>query len=223
MPRSARVVIPGIGHHVTQRGNRRAQVFFGQRDYRMFLGLLERYAGEHELGVVAYCLMPNHVHLVAVPSKPESLAAALKPVHLRYAQHVNWTQDVSGRLWQGRFYSAPLDERHFWAAVRYAERNPVRAGLVEDAWDYRWSSAAAHCGMRHEPLLSGDLERADHVGDWSAWLSDGDDEEAMRSLRRNTRTGRPCGGEGFVARLEALTGRRLTARAVGRPKREPKK
>ena len=131
MPRMARVVIPGCPHHLTQRGNRREDVFFTAADRQRYLELLAEYAEKHGLAVQAYCLMTNHVHLVVVPRAEASLGAALKPVHMRYAQHVNWTQHIGGRLWQGRFFSCPLDEEHLWAAVRYVECNPVRAGMGE--------------------------------------------------------------------------------------------
>ena len=114
----------------------------------------------------------------------------------------------NGHLWQGRFYSTPLDEPHFWSAVRYVERNPVRAKLVRKAHRYPWSSASAHCGLRRDPLLAGNLEQADHVGDWATWLAE-EGEQADAEIRRGTRTGRPCGSEEFVRHLEALLGRRL--------------
>ena len=163
-------------------------------------------------------LMTNHVHLVVVPETVVSLCGALKPVHLRYAQEFNRRMGVGGVLWQGRFYSTPLDDRHFWAAVRYVERNPVRAGLVKRAWEYPWSSAAHHCGLRGDDLVSGDLEQSDHVDHWKAFLRT-EDEEEVRVLRARTRTGRPCGDEGFVSRLERLVGRRLLPAKGGRPRK----
>ncbi|HUU58732.1 MAG TPA: transposase, partial [Phycisphaerae bacterium] len=116
MPRIARVIVPGCAHHVTQRGNRREDVFFTDVDRRRYLELLGEYAAEYRLAVQAYCLMSNHVHLVVVPFDSPSLSGALKPLHLRYAQHVNRTRGLTGRLWQGRFFSCPLDEEHLWAA-----------------------------------------------------------------------------------------------------------
>jgi len=220
MPRMARVVIPGIAHHVTQRGHRREDVFFSDADRRRYLELLGQYASEHALAVQAYCLMTNHLHLIVVPATPESLSRALKPVHLRYAQETNHRRQVSGVLWGGRFFSCPLDERHFWSAVRYVERNPVRAGLERQAWRYPWSSAAAHCGLRRDPLLSGELEQSDEIGHWQSWLCDEDDEEALATLRRCTRTGRPAGGESFVKKLEALCGRLLRPKPAGRRRRK---
>jgi putative transposase len=99
----------------------------------------------------------------------------LKPLDLRYAQHLNWTQGTSGRLWQGRYFSCPLDEEHAWAAIRYVERNPVQARMVRRAENYAWSSAAAHCGMREDPVLSClPKGRPVEVVDWSAWLANAD-------------------------------------------------
>ena len=214
MPRLARVVVPGVPHHVTQRGNRRCDVFEDDRDRAMYLSLLREYAGRYALDIQAYCLMTNHVHFVAVPRSGESLGRTFRDTHQAYAAKFNRKTGETGHLWQGRFFSCPLDERHFWSAVRYVERNPVRAGVVKAAWQYRWSSAAGHCGLRDDALLNGDLEQADHVGDWRAFLRE-EDDEAVRELRRTTRTGRPCGTESFVKRLENLLARPLTKRKSG--------
>ena len=219
MPRMARIVVTDCPHHVTQRGNRREEVFFTDADRLRCLELLKAYADKHGLGVQAYCLMSNHLHLVVTPRTEASLAGTLRPVFLRYAQHINWTQGLSGRLWQGRFFSCPLDERHFWEAVRYVERNPVRARLVRKAERYAWSSAAAHCGLRADGLLADAAELAAQVGDWSAWLREGQDDAMVRAIRGGTRTGRPVGSEPFVRRLERMLGRVLRPRKGGRPRK----
>lgn len=222
MPRRARVVIAGCPHHVTQRGNRRQDVFFTDADRQRYLALLLEYSGTYGLAVEAYCLMANHVHLVAVPRTQAALAGALKPLHMRYAQHVNRAQGLSGRLWQGRFYSCPLDELHLWTAVRYVERNPVRAGLTARAEDWPWSSAGGHCGLRADPL-TGDpcgLHQQVPPESWSAWLAEPWEEEELERLdriRSGTFTGRPAGGQAFLDRLEALVGRLLRPRKRGRP------
>ncbi len=184
MSRRARIVLAGVPHHVTQRGNHRQQVFFDDADRLAYLDWLRLYSAEEAVSVLAYCLMPNHIHLVAVPAKPDALRRALKPLHGRYAHRVNRELAWHGHLWQGRFHSAPLDESHLWAAVRYVERNPVRAGLVEIAQRYPWSSAAAHCGLRHDPVLSAEARwqrQIEAVGDWSAWLAAGDTQETVPS------------------------------------------
>ena len=221
MPRIARVVIADVPHHVTQRGNRGGDIFFSEKDRQRYLELLGRYAAERGLGIVAYCLMTNHVHLVAVPPAPYVLGTVLRPVHLRYAQHVNWTQHVTGRLWQGRFFSCPMDEAHALAAIRYVEQNPVRAGLVSKAEEYPWSSAAAHAGRRGDGLLSdptGLIESAG-ISDWGAWLRERDDPETIGQLREKTRTGRPLGSTEFSERLEQLTRRILQPQKGGRPRK----
>ncbi len=217
MPRMARVVVPGVPHHITQRGNRRENIFFVKSDYRRYLRLLGEYVEDRGFDVLAYCLMPNHVHLVAVPHDEGSLAAVLKPVHLRYAQHVNRSQSYSGRVWQGRFYSCPLDGGHTAAAIRYVECNPVRAGLASRATSYEWSSAAAHAGMRRDRLLATGIESWVPVEDWSEWLKEAEPDELPEQLRLHTRTGRPLGDKGFVQELEKLSGRRLHALPRGRP------
>src|SRR5512143_1905780 len=178
MPRMARVVVPGIPHHLTQRGNHREDIFFNDGDRQRYLQLLLEYSAKHGMKTLAYCLMTNHVHLVSVPTGADTFARAMKPVNLRYAQHVNWNKGICGRLWQGRFFSCPLDEEHLWAAIRYVERNPVRVRLARRAEQYPWSSAAAHCGLRSDPVLAPLPElRPFWTADWSGWLAEKEDEK----------------------------------------------
>lgn len=220
MPRHARFVHPGVPHHVTQRGNRRGQVFFTVADHRAYLRWLREYASAHGVEVLAYCLMSNHVHLVVVPTRKDSLHRALHHLHMRYAQNLNRRHGWKGHVWQGRYFACVLDEPHFWAAVRYVERNPVRAGMVRRAEDYAWSSARAHCGLRADPIL--DLSHLwerqfSGIGNWSAWLAAGDDAQAINELRADTRKGLPCGSRQFIESLEATTGRTLRRKPRGRP------
>jgi putative transposase len=216
----ARVVVPGLPHHLTQRGNRREDVFFDDGDRQHYLHLLIEYSAKHGLETLAYCLMTNHVHFVSVPARADSLARVFKPVDLRYAQHINWDQGISGRLWQGRYYSCPLDEEHLWAAIRYVERNPVRARLVRKAEQYPWSSAASHCSRRTDPVLAPLPERRPPgAEDWAAWLAEKEDDKMLLRLRLCTRTGRPIGSKQFIAKLESRLGRRLEARPLGRPRK----
>ncbi len=148
MPRIARTVFADIPHHVTQRGNRRENVFFTEGDRDAYLELLTEYCRDHEVKILAYCLMTNHVRLVAVPRQEDGLQCVFKPVDMRHAQYINRQHGWSGHLWQGRFFSSPLDEAYLWFCVRHVERNPVRAGMAERAEDYPRSSAAAHCGLK---------------------------------------------------------------------------
>ena len=222
MPRIARVVVPGLPHHITQRGNRRADVFFDDHDRRRYLFLLGRYAERHGLAIWAYCLMTNHVHFVVVPATEGSLGRAFRDAHQAYAAWLNRKMRESGHLWQGRFFSCVLDDPHVWACVRYVERNPVRAGLVGRAEDWPWSSAAAHCGHREDPLLS-PVQMPWPVPDWPEYLRD-EDAAATAVIRRRTSTGRPCGSQAFVEHLESALGRLLAPRKPGRkPKRNEHK
>ena len=134
MPRIARTVIPGVPHHVTQCGNNRQDVFFVNDDHRVYLSFLREQAARFGLRVLGYCLMTNHVHLIAVPETPEGLRRAMGEAHRRYTRRVNFREGWRGHLWQGRFGSSPMDERHTVAALRYVERNPVRAGLCRVPW-----------------------------------------------------------------------------------------
>jgi putative transposase len=166
--------------------------------------------------------MTNHIHLVAVPSTSDGLQRVLKPLHMRYAQRINRARGWKGHLWQGRFFSSPLDEAYLWAAVRYVERNPVRAGLVRHAENYRWSSAAAHCGKRGDELLnpqSGLSGKFSEIEDWSTWLAEGDEAGELETLRCNVEKGLPCGSNGFVQKLGRQVGRMLEYRPRGRPKK----
>ena len=217
MPRRGRVVFPGVPHHVTQRGNHRERVFFSPGDPESYLYLLREHAKQLGIDIAAYCLMPNHVHLVVVPSTAHAMHYALKAVNGQYAQRINRMRDQKGHLWQGRYFSSPLDESHFSNAVRYVELNPVDAGMVVAAEDYAWSSAAAHCGIREDPILRPRQEFNVLAGivDWSRWLAKGVAEEVRQTLRRHTSQNVPCGSPEFVARLELAAGRQLRYRPHG--------
>ena len=154
MPRRARVVFAGLPHHITQRGNRGADVFFSDEDRLTYLDWLTEYADRHDVEILAYCLMDNHVHLIAVPAAEPGLQNVMKPLHMRYAQRLNRHNGWVGHVWQGRYYSAPLDEPYLWTATRYVERNPVRAGLVGRAEEFAWSSAAGHCGLKADRVVT---------------------------------------------------------------------
>lgn len=221
MPRRARVVFENIPHHVTQRGVNRSTVFFERGDGAAYLALLRDYSGRYSVEIVAYCLMPNHVHLVLVPSTVDGLHRALKAVHGRYATRLNRIRDRVGHLWQNRYYSSPLDSQYFLNAVRYVELNPVKAKLVGRAEDYEWSSAAAHCGGRRDPLVEAKPRSVlfDGIQDWSQWLSTGLNDESAAVLRSNARQNLPCGSDSFVKSLEQQAGRPLRPRGCGRPRK----
>ena len=211
--------MPGFTHHITQHGNRKMDVFERSEDRLAYLRFLKQYADKHNLSIYAYCLMTDHIHRVAVPGDGEALGKALRDTHTVYAMYFNTRTQLTGHVWQGRFYSSPLDEQHLWAAVRYVERNPVKAGIVERAEQYRWSSAAAHCGLCAEDLLSADFPPTGVVEDWSAWLAQPDEESVTDYVRRQTHTGRPCGSELFLTQLENLLNSKVRP---GKPGRKPK-
>jgi putative transposase len=218
-----RVVVPGLPHHVTQRGNNRQDVFFTDDDRRAYLTLLLGQSRRHGLAVRGYCLMSNHVHLVVVPEEPRSLARALAGVHLQFAQRMNRLHGRSGHLWQNRFYSCPLEPEHELMAVRYVERNPVRARLVRLPWRYPWSSAAAHCGEANPENPAGLLDRAVWsrrytAAEWRRILLQPGEEALTTRLRRSTFNGRPLGGDRFIAKLEVRLRRRLRPLKIGRPR-----
>lgn len=222
MPRSTRIIYADIPHHVTQRGNRRGQVFFSNADYQAYLHWLREYCAKLDVAVIAYCLMTNHVHLILVCKAKAAMPRLLKALNARFARRVNRMREWSGHLWQGRYFSSALDGPHFRAAVRYVERNPVRAGLVNRAEDYPWSSAFAHCGLGRDPVLTGDsrwLRHLNDITDWSAWLAAGDDQKALKTLRDRARTSLPCGSNEFIESLEAEHGRALRPRSRGRPRK----
>ena len=177
MPRLARSVFAGMPHHVTQRGNRREDVFFTDDDRRTYLEWLREYCDQHAVAILAYCLMSNHVHLVAVPESADGLERALKPLHMRYAQRINRARGWHGHLWQGRFGSVAMDEAHLVSALRYVSLNPVRAGLVRRAEDWRWSSVRAHLAGTDDAVVrvKPALER---VGAFAAFLAGEVDEDA---------------------------------------------
>lgn len=219
MARLARVVVPDYPHHVTQRGNRRQQTFFSDDDYRAYLELIEEAKKDANVAIWAYCLMPNHVHLVVVPRDADGLASLCRSAHRRYARRVNLREGWRGHLWQERFHSSVMDERYLLAAVRYVERNPVRARLCQRPEDWRWSSARAHLHGGNDPVVDV-APMLDRIDDWRTYLAGSDAVTTLDAIRRHSRTGWPVGDAAFVACLEGLTGRRLRKRAPGRKARK---
>jgi len=209
----------GHPHHITQRGNYRQQVFQGDEDYLQYLEWLKSYSTKYSLKIWAYCLMGNHVHFISMPMEPDSLAKTFNTLHMRYSQYFNMRNKATGHLWQGRFFSCVLDERHLYAGIRYVETNPVRAGIVKKAEDYKWSSARSHVKGKTDPILSNDCYVLKKIKDWSAYLKEKGDVSQIDAIRQNTRTGRPCGDDRFAQKIEKLLGRRLAALPRGRPRK----
>jgi len=218
----ARVVIPSYPHHVTQRGNRRQATFFENSDYRDYIELISKFCRKSSTQVWAYCLMPNHVHLIMVPSHKDGLRASLGEAHRRYTRKVNSRNEWRGHLWQERFFSFPMDETHLLAAVRYVERNPVAAQLCQHPEDWQWSSARAHLLGRGDSLV--DVRpMLSRINDWATYLSSDEDDGIRDRIATSARTGRPLGDELFVQTLEEITGRELAPRRPGRKKKPGEK
>lgn len=213
------MVLPGIPHHVTQRGNRRATTFFEEGDYELYLDLLAEAANRHGVEIWSYCLMPNHVHIIAVPRDTDGLARTFRHVHRHYTGYVNARLRVTGHLWQGRFSSVAMDEAHLHAAFRYVALNPVRARLVTRAEDWRWSSVRAHItgADDHVVRVAPTLER---VGDFRAFLGEAFDEAfTYAALRKAETIGRPVGSREWLEDMAEKTGQQLLPGKRGpRPK-----
>ena len=219
LARLARLVLPGIPYHVTQRGNRRQLTFFEDGDYALYRALLGEAARRAGTSVWAYCLMPNHVHLIVVPADADGLRRTFADAHRRYTGYVNARQRWTGHLWQGRFGAVVMDEAHLAHAARYVALNPVRARLCDRAADWPWSSARAHVAGRDDELVEVAPLLA-RVGDFAAFLGTEEDQQATRALKMAETTGRPLGSASWVAALEERSGRALAARKRGRKKNE---
>jgi putative transposase len=215
MSRLARIVVPGCPHHVTQRGNRREPIFFEDGDQEVYRDLLAEQTAKHRVGVWAYCLMPNHVHLILAPGDEAGLGRAVGEAHRRYTNFINTRGRWTGHLFQSRFNSVAMDEDHLVAAVRYVSLNPVRARLVAAAKDWPWSSVRAHLAGADDELVQVGpvLERVERFADL---LDAGPDEPAFVALRLSEGSGRPLGNADFIAGLEGLLGRPVARRAPGR-------
>ncbi len=218
MPRIARVVVPYYPHHITQRGTNKSDIFLEEKDYAYFLTCLNEWIGKTKVSLWAYCLMKNHFHLLVSPSDPPSLGRCLHGISFRYAQYFNNKYNRSGRLWQNRYFSCPVDKNEYlWSVVKYIEMNPVRAGLSKKPEQWKWSSAQEHFqGLKDC-----------HVGLYY-WLTEEERKEYVRSslstskeneIRKATATGRPFCDESVLDQLEKKLNRNLRAKRSGRPRK----
>jgi len=215
MARIARVVVPGVPHHVTQRGNRREPTFFEEADYRFYRDLLGRAAAAAGAAIWAYCLMPNHVHAIVTPSDEDGLRRTFGELHRRHTGRINARHGWTGHLWQARFGSVAMDEKHLVAALRYVSLNPVRARLVARAEEWPWSSVRAHLAGRDDGVVTV-APALDRVGRFADFLAaDFDEDAAFTPLRRAETVGRPLGAPAWIERLERDLARPLAARKRG--------
>lgn len=211
MPRIARVIVPNIAHHIIQRGNRKQKVFFSDKDKFIYLKFLKEQSQQYNLEIWAYCLMDNHVHLIAVPKSIESFKA-IAETHRRYTHTVNLREGWRGYLWQGRFISFPMDEKYCYQAIKYVENNPVRSGMVQWAENYRFSSARYHVYGKTDPLVTRCFWK-DTIKDWKKYLRE--DITQIDQLRGHIKTGRPLGSEEFIINIENSLNRTLRKQKPG--------
>jgi putative transposase len=216
MARLARVVIPGLPHLITPRGNGRNRVFFSDEDYALYCDLLVENCAAADVAIWAWCLMPNHVHLVLVPSDSDGLRRALARVHRRYAGSIHARKKRIGHFWQGRFGAVVLDDAYLAAAMRYVSLNPVRARLVKRATAWRWSSTRAHVNHKADGVTALAPVRR-RFRDFAAHLNDAPENDLFARLRSAESIGRPLGSDEFLTRIE-----RQTKRTLKPAKRGPK-
>jgi len=214
MARLARLILPGIAYHVTQRGNRRQQTFFEDGDFALYRDLLGAAARRPGTRIWSYCLMPNHVHLIVVPSDEDGLRRTFADAHRRYTGFINARRRWTGHLWQGRYGAVAMDEAHLMAAARYVALNPVRARLVETADEWQWSSVRAHLAGQDDDLVEV-APLLGRCGDFASFLGGPEDQQATRALRIAETTGRPAGTPEWVRAIEERSGRSLAPRKRG--------
>ena len=219
MSRIARAVAINLPHHITQRGNYQQDIFIDDEDRLQYLEWIREYSERLELAIWAYCLMTNHVHFIVVPGKEDSIKT-FNYTHMRYSQYFNKKIEKRGHLWQGRFYSCILDKNHALSAIKYIERNPVRAKMVENASDWKWSSAKAHITGKNKEISLEDISLLIKKENWGRYLEEPDEESTIEIIKCHTNTGRPLGEDNFIKKLEKQLDRRLKALPIGRPKKE---
>jgi len=214
MTRLARMVVPRLPHHVTQRGNRREAIFFEDGDQEIYCDMAAEQLRKSDVEVWAYCFMPNHVHLILKPREADGTGRALGEAHRRYSNFVNARGHWTGHLFQSRFASVAMDESHLRVAVSYVSLNPVRARLVSRAEEWSWSSVRAHLAGEDDSLVSVRpvLDRWPNFRELLLEDYDG----AFSSLRKAEGIGRPLGTADFVIELERRLGRPIARRAPGR-------
>ncbi|OGP92340.1 MAG: hypothetical protein A2156_14750 [Deltaproteobacteria bacterium RBG_16_48_10] len=221
MSRIARIVAVGYPHHIVQRGNNREKVFFNPGDYEKYLSFLRKYSEEKESATLAYCVMPNHVHLLVIPSQDESLAKMMQCITLCYTQYYNREKARTGRLWECRYHSTVIDgDRYLWTVSKYIENNPVRAGIVKKPEDYPYSSAKTHLLGGNNPLLNKPLFDRSELNEYKRFMRLEEDEKIQEEIRRQIRLGKPLGNGGFLENLSERLGCSLSFRPKGRPRRK---
>jgi len=218
MPRASRFVIPGYPFHITHRGNNRQEIFHTDEDRRKYLFWFEEAKIIYGMKIISYCLMNNHVHFIAIAEDETSFARTIKIVHMRYAQYFNQKYGRIGHLWQGRFYSCILDNTHLINALRYVERNPVRANLAEKPWGWIWSSAREHSGLEKQGIISLDkISSYVSLSSWREFIDIDDRQEDLLEIRKQTFSSRAWAEDSFKELIEYRYGIQLRYKPKGRP------
>lgn len=219
MPRSARFVLSGHPFHLTHRGNNKRQIFYSDEDRRKYLFWFEEARQKWKVRVLSFCLMSNHVHFIAVPESDFSLAKMIHTVHRRYAYYLNQKYGHSGHLWEGRYYSCVLDDNHLMAAIRYVERNPVRANIVRKPWDWVWSSAREHLDLEKNIISLGDINRFFSIPRWREYIDQVESEEDLDQIRKQTMAFKAWANDDFRETVKQQYGIDLFLNERGRPKK----
>ncbi len=225
MPRRARIAAIDYPHHITQRGNFQQNIFKNDIDRKNYLAWIGEYSYKYGLTMLCYCLMPNHVHFIAIPHKEDSLARTFNTAHMRYSQYMNKKMQRNGHLWQGRFFSCVLDETHLTMAARYVERNPVRAKLVNKPCQWQWSSAREHTNKRKPLIPLGGLFSFIEINsaEWEEYIETKEESETINTIKKHTFVGRPLGNDHFIEKLSKKIGRKIPMLTRGRPKNKTNK
>jgi putative transposase len=229
MPRRRRALLPDTALHLVQRANNGIACFVGDTDRLVFLDLLATLLAAHAIELHAFCLMTNHVHLLATPSAPNTVSTMMRSLGQRYAQYFNRRHARTGTLWDGRFRSTPVQTRHYvLACYRYIEMNPVRAALVSRPESYPWSSYRANAEGREVPWLTPHVEYVALGSDgasrreaYRALAGSPPSESELRTIRESTRAGLALGDAAFRAYMTAEVGMPMAACERGRPQIAP--
>jgi putative transposase len=221
MPRIPRIIGVGYPHHIVQRGNNREKVFLDRGNYEKYLSFLSKYSEEKKAAVLAYCLMPNHIHLLIRPSQVEALPKMMQGITLCYSKYFNGENGRTGRLWECRYHSTVVDgDSYLWTVSKYIENNPVRAGIVKRPEDYPYSSAKGHLLGRKDPLLKDPLFDKSELNEYRRFIRSEEDKKITEEIRKQTRLGKPLGDAGFLKTLSENLGRSLSFRPKGRPRKK---
>ena len=228
MPRKPRYYLPEIPCHIIQRGNNRQASFYADDDYRFYLQCLSESAKRYQCAIHAYVLMTNHVHLLMTPATGAGISRVMQSVGRRYVQYINYTYKRTGTLWEGRHKASLIQRRHYLLkCYRYIELNPVRAGMVDQPGEYRWSSYRSNAEGRANPLITAHPEylllgatAAERQDAYRDLFKSHMDSNEIKEIRRAITHDVPLGNERFREEIEAMLGRRIQDKRRGRPKKE---